>query len=294
MSFVLVSPSTVMRLNETSAASMRIAGRSRPLASRSVTTKPSIVAMFGAIIPLPLARPSMVPVFPASTAPPAGVATSPSEGSPGPLLDEVGGEDRVHEGPRVVAQLLRRRPDALLDLHHVERLPDHARARHRDLAGIDPQPLGGQLGHPCGVALPLRPRAAVRVPAVHHHGPEPPPAKGLARVVDARRADVVRGQHPRRLSGAVGEDEAEVVAPVLQPAAHAGHLEALGDHRRSLLWLRTQAQPARRMRTTSGPIRSIVTPGVRASSASEPEWTDTGKTTMSPGGQQPSARRRSS
>ena len=61
---VEVSPSTVMRLNDCSAAAST-SGCNRAGASlASVATKPSMVAMFGRIMPAPLAMPVTVTVTP--------------------------------------------------------------------------------------------------------------------------------------------------------------------------------------------------------------------------------------
>ena len=57
MSLVLMSPSTVMRLNDCSTASERACCRSFFSTAASVVRKQSMVAMFGSIMPAPLAMP---------------------------------------------------------------------------------------------------------------------------------------------------------------------------------------------------------------------------------------------
>ena len=64
MSFVLVSPSTVIWLNELSTASRRARRRNDGATAASVVMNPSIVAMFGWIIPEPLHMPPMRTVRP--------------------------------------------------------------------------------------------------------------------------------------------------------------------------------------------------------------------------------------
>ena len=59
-----VSPSIVMRLNDRLAASCTRACISAGAITASVATKPSIVAMFGRIMPAPLLMPVMVTVWP--------------------------------------------------------------------------------------------------------------------------------------------------------------------------------------------------------------------------------------
>ena len=57
MSFVDVSPSTVIALNVSAQASLTARCRSAGSTAASVVRKPSIVAMFGSIMPEPLAIP---------------------------------------------------------------------------------------------------------------------------------------------------------------------------------------------------------------------------------------------
>ena len=64
VSLVLMSPSTLIELNESSTASFVITLRSFSLTAASVTIKASIVAMLGAIIPDPFAAPVIVTFFP--------------------------------------------------------------------------------------------------------------------------------------------------------------------------------------------------------------------------------------
>ena len=63
-SFVEVSPSIVIRLNDRSAAVRVRRGISAGAIAASVATKPSMVAMFGRIMPAPLAMPVTVIDFP--------------------------------------------------------------------------------------------------------------------------------------------------------------------------------------------------------------------------------------
>ena len=63
-SLVDVSPSMVMRLNERSAAILVSCGISAGAIAASVATKPSMVAMFGRIMPAPFAMPVTVIVLP--------------------------------------------------------------------------------------------------------------------------------------------------------------------------------------------------------------------------------------
>ena len=63
VSFVLMSPSTLIELNESSTALFVTALRSLSLIAMSVTTKASIVAILGAIIPDPFAAPVIVTFF---------------------------------------------------------------------------------------------------------------------------------------------------------------------------------------------------------------------------------------
>ncbi len=60
MSLVEVSPSTLIELNERSATRLSIGCNCACVSGASVATKASIVAMFGWIMPLPLAMPVMV------------------------------------------------------------------------------------------------------------------------------------------------------------------------------------------------------------------------------------------
>ena len=64
VSLVEVAPSTFSVLNVRLAASRRISVISSEVTSASVVRKASIVAMFGAIMPQPLAMPPRVKVVP--------------------------------------------------------------------------------------------------------------------------------------------------------------------------------------------------------------------------------------
>ena len=75
-SLVEVSPSTVMQLKDSSAASLTSRSSIGWLIAASVATKPSMVAMFGRIMPAPLAMPVIVAaVAPAPTLREAALAT---------------------------------------------------------------------------------------------------------------------------------------------------------------------------------------------------------------------------
>ena len=63
-SLVEVSPSMVIRLNEPSANSRASAGSSSGAMAASVAKKPSMVAMFGRIMPAPLLMPVTLTVLP--------------------------------------------------------------------------------------------------------------------------------------------------------------------------------------------------------------------------------------
>src|SRR6476469_7844732 len=63
-SLVDVSPSTVMQLKEASAAALTARSSALALTGASVATNPSMVAMFGRIIPAPFAMPVTVKVPP--------------------------------------------------------------------------------------------------------------------------------------------------------------------------------------------------------------------------------------
>ena len=65
-SLVDVSPSIVMQLNDSSAASVTSCCTSAGSIAASVATKPSIVAMFGRIMPAPLLMPVTATVLPPS------------------------------------------------------------------------------------------------------------------------------------------------------------------------------------------------------------------------------------
>jgi hypothetical protein len=64
MSLVLMSPSTVMTLNDLSIEEISIFRSMGAATAASVTIKQSIVAMSGWIMPEPLAMPAIVTVFP--------------------------------------------------------------------------------------------------------------------------------------------------------------------------------------------------------------------------------------
>ena len=64
MSFVLMQPSTEIQLKESSFASFNACFNIFPVMAASVVMNPSMVAIFGAIIPEPLAQPPMITGFP--------------------------------------------------------------------------------------------------------------------------------------------------------------------------------------------------------------------------------------
>jgi hypothetical protein len=130
-SLVEVSPSTVMQLNDSSAASRSSCCSSAAAMPASVAMKPSMVAMFGRIMPAPLLMPVMV-MRPAVDL----------EAPRGGFGDRVGG----HDGVRGACQWSARRSAIQAGRPAIrrstgKRFEDHAGREGQHLAVIDSQQL---------------------------------------------------------------------------------------------------------------------------------------------------------
>src|SRR6185312_16211440 len=149
-SFVEVSPSIVMRLNDACATAATICRSTAGSTQASVAMKPSMVAMLGRIMPAPLAMPLMLTV-----APP--IATC--------VLNALGTVSVV-----IMASAARTQRPARLDALERQRLHDHTGGERQHLRRRERQLARQRRAAGTGSHQPLIARAGVRIARVDQQG----------------------------------------------------------------------------------------------------------------------------
>src|SRR5262249_18714326 len=204
VSLGLVCSSTLMRLKLPSAASRSAAASDGAVIAQSVTVNTSMVAMLGAIIPLPLAMPARDTVRPPSRTRRNADLVARSVVT----IAAAAAASAFGPGPRPAL----RGPDAPDDPRCRKQPADDAGRADQDLAGRTADGLGDDPAHRLGVADAPGAGRRVADAAVAHDRARDTGGRAQVSLVDDHRRpdDAVRREDAGRGARDVGDDQREI------------------------------------------------------------------------------------